>query len=155
MLTAIALPLSTFPLPLVEQHRLAERTHDRGGERELQFHFRGLDACLPVWHAGRLRIVRWGCRRSQSRVLPCTGWTKRATVEAGRWANWNAEPAEVPAALGMDNGFWYAIEKGIRALLVCDEHGTERVYIICEPSSHYYQVMTRSTWMPVMTGEHI
>jgi hypothetical protein len=155
MLTAIALPLNAFPQPLAVRHRLAERTHDRGGEYECQFHFGGLGACLPVWHAGQLRIVRWGCQRRESRILPCTGWTKRATVEAGLWAAWNAELVEVPAALGKDNGFWYAIQKGIQALLVRDEQEIERAYIICEPSSHYYQVMTRSTWMPVMTGEHI
>jgi hypothetical protein len=30
------------------------------------------------------------------------------------------------------------------------------VYVVCEPASHYYQIMTRrSRWMPVLIGERI
>jgi hypothetical protein len=29
------------------------------------------------------------------------------------------------------------------------------VYVICEPASHYYAIMTRSAWMPVLVGERI
>ena len=41
---------------------------------------------LPVRHEGQLRIVRWGCRRGESRVLPVGGWTRLATVESGYWS---------------------------------------------------------------------
>lgn len=27
------------------------------------------------------------------------------------------------------------------------------VYLICEPATRYYRVMTRSDWMPVLVGE--
>jgi hypothetical protein len=155
MLTAVAVPLHTFPRPLIERHRLIDRIHDRGGERELQFHFGGLGACLPIMVEGRLRIVRWGCSRNESRVLPATGWTRTERIESGYWREAGAEMVEIPAALGLDNGFWYANPQGIRALRVVDEHGVERVFIICEPSTHYYQVMTRSAWMPVMIGERV
>jgi len=40
-------------------------------------------------------------------------------------------------------------------LVVPDQNGGERVYVICEPASHYYGVMTRSAWMPVLIGERI
>ena len=30
-----------------------------------------------------------------------------------------------------------------------------RAYLVCEPASHYYAVMTRSAWMPVLIGERI
>ena len=36
-----------------------------------------------------------------------------------------------------------------------DERGAARAYLICEPASHYYNVMTRSAWMPVLIGERI
>jgi hypothetical protein len=36
---------------------------------------------------------------------------------------------------------------------VRDEWGLPVVYVVCEPSSHYYQVMTRSPWIPVLVGE--
>jgi len=43
---------------------------------------------------------------------------------------------------------WY------RGLLVLDEYGAV-CYVICEPSSHYYRVMTGSERMPVLIGQHI
>ena len=43
----------------------------------------------------------------------------------------------------------------MRVVLVPDENGVERVYVIREPSSRYYGIMTRSAWMPVLIGERI
>src|SRR5262249_51225991 len=110
---------------------------------------------LPVWHEGQLRIVRWGVRRQESRCLPCTGWTWLTTVEAGSWSRWGAVPVDIPATVGLKNGIWYRIRQGIRGLLVEDERGHPAVYMICEPASHYYQVMTRSWWMPVLIDERV
>ena len=61
----------------------------------------------------------------------------------------------MPAALGLDGGVWYAVRQGARGVLVRDEGQRERVYLVCEPASQYYGVMTRSDWMPVLIGEHI
>jgi hypothetical protein len=155
MLTAMALPRSALPLGLIERHGLERFTHERGGEKELQFHYAVAKSLLPVWHEGQLLIVRWGCRRGESRALPVGGWTKLTTVESGYWSQCGAEPVDIPAALGLDGGVWYAIRQGVRGVLVRDEQGVERVFLICEPSSHYYAVMTRSAWMPVLIGERI
>src|SRR5215468_9345335 len=106
-------------------------------------------------HEGRLRAVLWGCRRGESRVLPVGGWTKQTTVESGYWSHCGAEMIEIFASLALDNGVWYAVRQGMRGLVVADEGGHERVYVICEPASHYYGVMTRSAWMPVLIGERI
>jgi hypothetical protein len=35
------------------------------------------------------------------------------------------------------------------------ERGEARVYLVCEPASHSYAIMTRSAWMPVLIGERI
>jgi len=153
MLTGIALALGDAPLGLVEQHGLS--VHGRGGEKELRFLFRVREPLLPVWHEGQLRVVRWGCRRGESRFLPRTGWTRQARVESGWWSLAGAEPADIPASLGLDNGVWFAIREGLRGLLVADEHGVGRVFVVCQPSSHCYRIMTRSTWMPVLIGERI
>ncbi len=87
MLMAVAVSYSTLPLRLIERHRLDEKVHERGGEREVQFHFRGA-AVLPVWHEGQLRVVRWGCRRGESRFLPVGGWGggRDRRDSSGAWA---------------------------------------------------------------------
>jgi hypothetical protein len=48
-----------------------------------------------------------------------------------------------------------AVRQGPRGVLVQDERGEARVYVVCEPASHSYAVMTRSAWMPVLIGERI
>jgi hypothetical protein len=153
MFGGIALSWNALPLEVLEQDDLLRRVHERGGEREIQFLFRDHTPILPVWHEGNLRLVRWGNRRRESRRLPCTGWTWLATVEAGGWSSCNAEPIDIPATMGLENGVWYQVRQGIRGLLVHDESGVSRVYMICEPASYYYRVMTRSHWMPVLIGE--
>jgi len=155
MCAGIALALSELPLELVERHGLLKRLHRRGGEEEARFLYRHPEPCLPVWRQGQLEVVRWGARRGDTKVLPCTGWTWQATVEAGEWNQWAAEAVDVPATLALENGVWYRVNQGIRGLLVADENGVERVYLICEPASHYYQVMTRSATMPVLIGQRI
>jgi hypothetical protein len=156
MLSGTALALSELPLELMAQHALERRIHDRGGEREVQFLFADAERVLPVWRSGRLEILRWGNRRGESAELPCTAWTQLDTVEGGGWVQRGAEPVVIPATMGLDKGVWYRIRQGMRGLAVYDERGCPRVYVICEPSSHYYQVMTRgSRWMPALIGERI
>jgi len=87
--------------------------------------------------------------------MPVGGWTRLTRVESGYWSECGAEPVDIPAVLGLDNGVWYGIREGMRGVRVRDENGVEWVYVVCEPASHYYGVMTRSTWMPVLIGERI
>ena len=155
MCTAVAVPYSTLPVALVEAHDLDRRVHDRGGEKEVQFHYRAGQRLLPVWHDGELRIVRWGSRRGQTRSLPLTGWTWAASVAAGQWAGLDATEVVIPAALGYENGVWYGIREGIRGVLVHDESGRPAVYMMVEPASHYFEVMARSKRMAVLVGERI
>ena len=87
--------------------------------------------------------------------MPCTSWTWLSSVEEGCWANWHGESIDIPATMGVENGVWFRIREGIRGVLVQDEHGIDVAYMICEPASHYYEVMTRSKRMPVLIGERI
>ena len=50
---------------------------------------------------------------------------------------------------------WFRVREGVRGVLVRDERGQPVVYVLVEPASHYYQVMTRSGWMPALVGELI
>jgi hypothetical protein len=155
MCTGIALAQSEIPLELFERHGLQKRIFERGGEKEVRFLFRSAVRLLPVWHGGQLQIIRWGCRRGESRHLPLSGWTWKESVENGRWGGFEAELVEIPASMGLDNGIWYRIRQGVSGLLVHDERNTPVVYMVCEQASHYYKTMTRSDRMPVLVGERI
>ena len=101
MLTAIARPYSALPLSLIERHHLGRLAHERGGEKELQFHFAAGVPLLPGWHEGQLRVVRSGCRRGESRVMPLGGVVPRLPeglgADGGSLAG-AAGPAEHAAA---------------------------------------------------------
>jgi hypothetical protein len=156
MLSGTALALSDLPLELIARHVLERRIYDRGGEREVQFLFADGERILPVRRDGRLEILRWGNRRGETPRLPCTAWTQQSTIESGGWGEHRIEPVVIPTTMGLDKGIWYRIRQGIRGLVVHDERGQPRVYVICEPASHYYQVMTRgSRWMPALIDERI
>lgn len=156
MLAGTALALCELPVELMAGHGLARRVFDRGGEREVQFLFADAERLLPVWRNGRLEVLRWGNRRGESLCLPCTAWTQMDTVQAGGWGERGVESVVIPATMGLDKGVWYRIRQGIHGLVVFDEHSCPRVYVICEPASHYYQVMTRgSRWMPALIDERI
>jgi hypothetical protein len=155
MIAGIALAYSGLPVELIARHGLRRRVHDRGGEPEVQFLLHAAERVLPVWLDGRLQIVRWGNRRGQSRGLPCTAWTRRETVEAGGWGDREVVRVVIPATMGLDGGIWYRVREGVRGLLVRDNRGAPAVYVLVEPASHYYAVMTRSAWMPVLVNERI
>jgi hypothetical protein len=156
MFAGVALAMSELPMELIGRHGLRQRIRDRGGEREVQFLFADAERLLPVWRNGQLQVLRWGNRRGESRHLPCTAWTQLDTVKGGGWGAMHVEPVVIPATMGVDKGVWYRIRQGIRGLVVQDEHRCPRVYVICEPSSHYYQIMTRgSPWMPLLIDERI
>ena len=155
MCTGIALTGSEVPTELIGRHGLGRRVHRRGDRDEYRFLFRDRRPRLPVWRDGRMQVVRWGNGRGQSRVLPRTGWTWLETVERGGWVGSGAVPVEIPATFALERGVWYRVRQGIRGLLVPDERGIAVVYMICEPPSHYYRVMTRSNRMPVLIDERI
>jgi len=155
MCAGIALAWSELPTDLVRRHGLERRVHERGGEREVRFLYRDRVPRLPIWRDGRLQIVRWGNGRGQSQLLPPTGWTWLETINEGGWLSAGAVPVDILASLGLENCVWYRIRQGIRGLLVPDERGVAVAYMICEPASHYYQIMTRSDRMPVLIGERI
>jgi hypothetical protein len=85
--------------------------------------------------------------------VPVTGWASQAKAEGGGWSAWRPEPVLVPATAAFEGGVWYQVRQGVRGLLTRDEHGVPRVFLLCEPASHYYRVMTGGDWMPCRLGE--
>lgn len=147
----LALPYSDLPVELIERYQLGRFVHERGGEREIRFLRQRSNAVLPIRHQGELRIVSWGCRTGK---MPATGYTWQHTVEAGEWTIYNAKSIEIPATAGYHNGVWFRIRTGIRGLLA-EVGGDEAAFMIVEPSTYYYTIMTRAERMPVLIGERI
>ncbi len=76
--------------------------------------------------------------------------------QGGGWRGVPVEVVEIPATYALERrGVWFLVETGIKGLLVPDERGIAVYYVICEPSSHYYRVMTGSERMPVLIGQRI
>ena len=155
MCVGISLAWSELPKELIDRHGLERRVHERGGEREVRFLYRDRLSRLPVWRDGQLMVVRGATAGARAASCPRTGWTWLLTVQEGYWRGLNPILVDIPATLGLDRGVWFRIRQGIRGLLVPDERGNAVVYMICEPASHYYQVMTRSNRMPVLIEERI
>ena len=63
--------------------------------------------------------------------------------------------ATIPAVLGLDAWIRFAVKTDVRGLVVTDEKGERRVYVVCEPASHYYATMTKADWMPCLIGEEV
>jgi hypothetical protein len=155
MCMGIAIAGSELPTELIWRLGLHHRAFRRGDQPEFRFFYRDRRPRIPVWRDGRLQVVRWGNGRGQSRYLPRTGWTWLSTVEAGYWRGLGAIPVDIPATLGLERGIWYRVRQGMRGLLVPDERGAAVCFMICEPASHYYRIMTRSDRMPLLIDERI
>ena len=154
MCTAIAILLSDIPAELLETHGLERRVYRRGGEPEVRFDWRDCDPLVPVRENGDLKLVMWGSR-DRAGPLPPTAWTWRATVESGGWSWASPEPIVIPAAYGFEKGIWFKVTEGIRGLVVRGPGDRPHAYMICEPPTRYYRVMTRSTRMPWLIDEVI
>jgi hypothetical protein len=156
MCAGIALPLGDLPEALLERCRLADRIVRREPQAgpEVQFLCRHPRPLLPVWHGRQLCIVEWG--NADHRVpLPRTPWCQSESIEAGLWQQLAPERVEIPAAMGLEKGVWFQIQEGIEGLLVRDPRGRPHVYMLTEPASYYYRIMTRSQRMPVLLGKRI
>ena len=154
MISGTALALSELPLELMTQHALERRIRDHGGEtRNAIFVRRGraTAAGLARRPAGNPSLGQPPRGKRSCPVPAGRSWT-RSKVAAGESAC--VKPVIIPATMGLDKGVWYRIRQGMPGLVVSDERRCPRVYVICEPASHYYQVMTRgSRWMPALLGE--
>jgi hypothetical protein len=157
MCTVVAVPCSDLPQVLFAEHDLARRVHDRGNNRpEVRFDCLDREPLLPVRVRGTIELVRWGSR-DRTGPLPTTPWTWRASVEDGAWAGvgCETEPCVIAARYGFERGVWTFITEGIHGLLVRPPDAPPVVYMVCEPSTRYYKVMTKCDRMPWLVGEVI
>lgn len=155
MCMGISISRRDIPDTLIERYALHDRivTRTPKTEPEVHFHYRNRTPLIPVWHGAELKILLWG-NPGQSR-LPRGGWCHLEWLEGGHWGHLCPEPVEIHAMLGFERGIWFLVNEGIKGVMVKDERGQDRVYMLTQPASHYYHVMTRSLRMPVMVGENI
>jgi hypothetical protein len=67
-----------------------------------------------------------------------------------------AVAVDIPASYGLERrGGWFLIEVGIRGILVPDEKDIVVCYMIREPASHQYGIITESKRMPVRIDQRI
>jgi hypothetical protein len=155
MCLAVALPIDDLPETLVRMHERRIAAREPAGRREVRFWFRDPQPALPVWADCQLLVLPWGNRAAASR-LPRTGWCRREDLESGLWQHLHPEPVDIPAALGLEKGVWFLIpEGGLRGVLVRDERGRPHVYMITQPATHYYEIMTRNNRMPLFAGRQM
>ena len=153
MCGGIAIAKDSIPDVMVEQ--LRDRIVTRDGVPEIRFQYRDKMPLLPVWKDSEFLLLPWGNRDNKQSRLPKTGWAKIESIEAGRWSYLKPEPVEIPALFGLEKGVWFHIQEGMKGILVHDETKKPHVYILTQPASHYYQVMTRHERMPVFLGEQM
>ncbi|MCE9566942.1 MAG: hypothetical protein K8U57_33490 [Planctomycetes bacterium] len=80
---------------------------------------------------------------------------QQESVEDGKWASLAPEPVIIPATYGLMNGVWFRVKQGMQGLLVHDRQDRLIVFMVSEPTTRYFQVMTRAEWMPRLIDEVI
>ena len=156
-MTGLAFPCADLPETFVARQRalFVCRWYARGqGDAEYRFNYHDRFPCLPLWHEGQLLLARWGNGTGLSAHLPHSGWTWSESL-AEKWAHVDTTAVVIPARLGFAGGVWYPIFEGVQGLLVTDEKGPPVVFVLVQPASHYYQVMTRCSWMPLLVNQVI
>ena len=149
----LSLSWRSLPESLIDRHGLQDRAIARsdGADREFRFLYRDVRPVLPVWVANELTVLPWGQPPRRSK-LPRTRIVAHETLKAGIWQQVHPQPVEIPANFGLDKGVWYRIREGVQGILVRDESGSPVVYLLTEPATHYYQIMTRNNRMPMLCG---
>ena len=152
MCQALALQLDDVPDILHNGQR--HRRYQREGIPELRFSFDNRNPELPVIHEGQFLILPWGNKHRRAR-LPVTGLCAVEQLEAGQWQWLRPDAVTIPANFGCEKGRWFLIEAGVRGILVQDDSGTEHVYLLTEPATHYYEIMCHHSRMPSLIDQRI
>ena len=110
---------------------------------------------LPVIYQDEFRIVRWGNPQGHSRHLSTTGTVHVKDLAKPVWKRLKAQEVIIQAQALLHRNVWITVIECIRGVCVLDEHGIATAYMVVEPSTDYYQSMTKSWVMPRLVGEVI
>ena len=156
MCTAISVCRHDVTTRLIETYNLEQRFIQRTDHapKEILFEQRHRLPLIPVFYQGEIHVLPWGNRRRDVKV-PLAWSCDVATLESGAWSQYAPDPVEILATFGFEKGVWYQVPEGIRGLVIHDQRDQPYVYLLLEPASHYYQVMTGYDREPVFVGEQI
>lgn len=156
MCAGLAIERREIPDELITKFHLSDRIHKRGdGTEEVQFQFRDRIPLIPFWKDGEMKIALWGNRGDKALKLPLTGWCRKESLEGGKWGYLHPEEVDIPCNYGLEKGVWFQITEGMKGVLVYDKEKRPHVYMMTQPASHYYEVMTRHDRMPIFIGKGI
>ena len=82
--------------------------------------------------------------------LAVRGMVSQRMDRIGTLATFTAETRDNYRSIGVDRGVWYQVKEGIKCVVV-----QNHVYMLTEPATHYYRIMTRSNRMPILIGQTI
>lgn len=119
---------------------------------EILMHVNKAGAQLPVELHGDYKLVHWGSKSPESR-LPRTGFCKKESLDTGKWQWLRPEPVRVVAVAGWSNGVWYQVRLGMQGVLIYDENEEPHCYIVTQPATHYFKIMTGAERMPLLVRQ--
>ena len=144
---------------LILRHQLGWRLHDRSldnsGRFEARFMFAERRPLLPVIHDGQLVIYEWGMTFEKQRKSFRVGYCKEESLQAGSWRYLKPVPIVIPADFGFEKGVWFNIVQGIRGVVIRDDLGKPHAFILTQPSTRYYEMMTKRNREPVLVEQII
>lgn len=71
---------------------------------------------IPIRRFGTIQLAPWGNSAGRSRALPRAALTRQARIEAGDWAKYGAQQAEIEATFWCAGGVWCFVREGIRGV---------------------------------------
>lgn len=159
MCSGVAILRDKLTDDLVLRHDLGRRMHDRSldkrGRFEARFMFAEQRPLLPVLHDGQLVIYEWGMKFEKQRKSFRVGYCKEESLQAGSWQYLQPEAVVIPADFGYEKGIWFNIVQGVRGVVVRDDQGKPHVFVLTQPSTHYYEMMTKRNREPVLVEQII
>lgn len=143
----LTIRFSTFEFT---DEQLSTLLHLRSGE-EIRMNVNHPSAVLPIEHNGENHLIEWGNKTSNK--LPKTGYCKQESLKAGKWRWLEPQPIKILASFARTNGVWYQVREGIEGILIYDDLNIPHCFMLTQPSTHYFKIMTGNERMPALINQ--
>lgn len=102
-------------------------------------------------NASNLLPVEWA---GEVKVFPWKGFCTAEAIKKGEWQNRRPKLVKLPVSRGRSNGVYFSIRQGVYAIYIQGKSSGE-LYVLTQPSTHYYKTMTGASRMPVLINQII